>query len=59
MPIVTMENAGKLSKEQKRELIDKLTRAVVDVTGKPKTAVYVRIDEVPRENFGVGGESLE
>lgn len=54
-----MENAGKLSKEQKRELIDKLTRAVVDVTGKPKTAVYVRIDEVPRENFGVGGESLE
>ncbi|RLC50965.1 MAG: hypothetical protein DRZ79_03530 [Candidatus Cloacimonadota bacterium] len=58
MPIVTLENAGKLTKEQKERLIKKLTDVIVEVTGKPAQAVYVRIDEVPRENFGVGGKSL-
>ncbi|MCK4653163.1 MAG: 4-oxalocrotonate tautomerase family protein [Candidatus Cloacimonetes bacterium] len=58
MPIVTLENAGTLTAEQKIELIRKLTDVVVEVTNKPESAVYVRIDEVPRENFGVGGKSL-
>jgi len=58
MPIITLENAGSLSAEQKEQLIKKLTDVIVDVTGKPAAAVYVRIDEVPRENFGVGGKSL-
>jgi 4-oxalocrotonate tautomerase len=58
MPIVTLENAGNLTKEQKERLIKKLTDVIVEVTGKPAQAVYVRIDEVPRENFGVGGKSL-
>ncbi|MEA2095810.1 MAG: 4-oxalocrotonate tautomerase DmpI [Candidatus Cloacimonadota bacterium] len=58
MPIVTLENAGTLTIEQKNQLIKKLTDVVVEVTSKPAAAVYIRIDEVPRENFGVGGKSL-
>ncbi|MDY6914717.1 MAG: tautomerase family protein [Candidatus Cloacimonadota bacterium] len=58
MPVVTLENAGKLRKKQKEELIKKLTQAVTDVTGKSAAAVYVRIDEVERTNFGVGGKPL-
>ena len=58
MPIVTLENAGTLTVEQKTQLIKKLTDVVVEVTNKPDAAVYVRIDEVPRENFGVGGKQL-
>lgn len=58
MPIVTLENAGTLTVEQKTQLIKKLTDVVVEITNKPASAVYVRIDEVPRENFGVGGRSL-
>ena len=58
MPIITMENAGTLSKEQKQELIKRFTKVVVEVTGKAANYVYVRIDEVPRENFGIGGKSL-
>ncbi len=58
MPIVTMENAGSLTDDQKTQLIKKLTNAVVEVTGKPASAVYVRLDEVKRENFGVGGKQL-
>ena len=58
MPIVTLENAGTLTVEQKTQLIKKLTDVVVEVTNKPAAAVYIRIDEVPRENFGVGGKQL-
>jgi len=58
MPIVTLENAGALTVEQKTQLIKKLTDVVVEVTNKPAAAIYIRIDEVPRENFGVGGKSL-
>ena len=58
MPVVTVANAGDLSSEQKIQLIRKLTDVIVEVTKKPEAAVYVRIDEVPRENFGVGGEPL-
>jgi len=58
MPIVTLENVGNLTSDQKKALIKKLTDVVVEVTKKPKEYVYVRIDEVPRENFGVGGEPL-
>jgi 4-oxalocrotonate tautomerase len=58
MPIITLENAGNLEDEQKKALISKLTSVVVEVTGKPASAVYVRIDEVPRNNFGVGGKPL-
>ena len=58
MPIVTLENAGKLDGDQKISLISKLTAVVSEVTGKPESTVYVRIDEVPRENFGVGGKPL-
>ena len=58
MPVITIENAGKLSSDQKKELIMKVTEVISEVTGKPMQAVYVRIDEVPRENFGVGGKPL-
>jgi len=58
MPIITLENAGELSKEKKELLIKKLTDVVAEITGKPEQYIYVRIDEVPRENFGIGGKSL-
>lgn len=54
-----MENAGSLSAAQKQELIKRFTDVVEEVTGKPANYVYVRIDEVPRSNFGIGGKSLE
>ncbi|HCX73430.1 MAG TPA: hypothetical protein DHM37_06920 [Candidatus Cloacimonas sp.] len=59
MPIITMENAGELTLQQKKDLIKKFTDAVVEVTKKPASAVYVRIDEVPRTNFGIGGKALD
>ena len=58
MPIITLENAGGLTLDQKKDLIRELTRVVAEITQKPESVVYVRIDEVPRENFGVGGVPL-
>ncbi len=58
MPVIRMENAGELSKEQKKELIERITDVVEEVTGKAKQYIYVRIEEIERENFGIGGKQL-
>lgn len=50
---ITEEGA---TKEQKAKLIQGVTQLLVDVLGKnPKTTV-VTIDEVPTDNWGIGGE---
>ncbi len=58
MPIVSVENVGKLSDKQKQLLIERITQIVVEVTGKAAESVYIRIDEIPGTNFGVGGKPL-
>ncbi|MCD4818524.1 MAG: 4-oxalocrotonate tautomerase family protein [Candidatus Cloacimonetes bacterium] len=59
MPIITIENAGELTIEQKNQLIRRLTDAVSEITKKPEHYIYVKIVEIPRENFGIGGKSLK
>lgn len=50
---ITEEGA---TKKQKADLIEGVTQLLVDVLGKnPKTTV-VTIDEVPTDNWGIGGE---
>lgn len=58
MPIIHVTNAGELSHEQRERLAAELTDVVHRVTGKGKQYVYVRIDEVPRSAFAVGGKLL-
>ena len=58
MPVVRIENAGDLTREQKQKLIADMTDVIENVTGKARSSVYVKIEEVPRENFGVAGKPL-
>lgn len=58
MPYIHVANAGKLDNQQKKALFEKMTAAICEVTGKPASSVYMRIDEVARDNFGVGGVAL-
>ena len=58
MPVVHIANAGPLDIEQRRRLARDITELLHQVTGKPHSSVYCRIDEVPRENFAVGGTLL-
>ena len=41
------------------ELIDALTDTICDVLGSPKEAVRVLIDEIPKENWGIGGKTAK
>jgi len=58
MPIVRIE-IGKHSKEQKKELIQKVSKVVVEVLKEPKSNIMVLLKEIPDENWGVGGETVK
>jgi len=55
MPIVRIDLWKGREKEKKRELIEKITSAVVDAIGCPIEAVHVIINEVEKDNWGIGG----
>lgn len=58
MPFIDISNAGPLDDDQRRALAREITEVIHKVTGKPHASVYMRIDEVPRLNFAVGGQLL-
>jgi len=49
---------GKTSPDQKKELIEKLTKAAVEVTAFPAEAYTVFIEEFEDESVGVAGQQL-
>lgn len=57
MPIITVDLAG-LEKEKKAELIKAMTDAAVAVTNIPADKFTVLINELGRDNIGVGGRQL-
>ena len=57
MPVITVQLAHQ-SKEKKKEIIERLTKAMVEVTNVPAQAFTVIIDEHDPENIGVGGVPL-
>ena len=52
---ITKEGA---TAEQKARLISGVTQLLVDVLGKNPQTVFVVIDEVDTDNWGVGGEPI-
>ncbi len=59
MPIVTIDMWAGRTKEQKEMLIEKVTRAVVDVVGCPPDAVQVILRETEKSNWGIGGKTAD
>jgi 4-oxalocrotonate tautomerase len=58
MPIISWEG-GKLTKEQKKDLIQRLTEVAVEVTKVPVKFYSVVIREQQDENLGFAGETVE
>ncbi len=58
MPVIRLD-IGKITPEQKRQLIEKLTDTVVEITHIPKPAFTVLIQEFDDESCGVGGVTLD
>ncbi len=57
MPVITVEMTHQ-TKEKKKEIIEKLTKTMVEITDIPAQAFTVFINEYDRESIGVGGVPL-
>lgn len=58
MPYITIES-GALAPGQKKELIERLTMTTAEITGIPPQFFMVSIKELPDENIGIGGKSID
>lgn len=58
MPYISVES-GALTSEQKNELIELLTATASNITNIPAQFFTVTIKELPDENFGIGGKSID
>jgi len=47
------------TEDQKRAVIQKVTQALVEALGAPQQNVRVWIHDVPKENWGIAGESAK
>ncbi len=57
MPIITIEG-GQINSKQKRELISKITLLASEVMQIPSDFFMITIKELPDENIGIGGKSI-
>ncbi|MCP1223873.1 4-oxalocrotonate tautomerase DmpI [Sebaldella sp. S0638] len=58
MPLITIES-GKLSDEQKSELISRVTETAAEIMNVPKEFFFISIKELPDENIGIGGKTIK
>jgi 4-oxalocrotonate tautomerase len=57
MPTIQV-GIGIMTKEKKKELIERITEVVSDVAQLPKQTITIIIDEKHADNIGVGGVQL-
>lgn len=58
MPYISIES-GRLTAEQKKQLIERLTKIASEVTYIPEQFFTVTIKELSDENFGIDGKSID
>ena len=58
MPYISIES-GKMTAEQKKQLIERLTTTASEITHIPEQFFTISIKEIPDENFGSGGKSID
>jgi 4-oxalocrotonate tautomerase len=56
MPYVTVKMLEGRTDEQKKALVEKVTKAVVETTGASVDKVVVFIDEMKKTNYAVAGK---
>jgi 4-oxalocrotonate tautomerase len=55
MPIIRVELWEGRTLEQKRELVEVLTRETARIVGSEPESIYIVIEDVKKENWGAGG----
>lgn len=53
MPIINL-TMGPLTNEQKKEIIERVTETLMDITKIPEHSFTTIINELPYENLGIG-----
>ncbi len=59
MPVLQANIIEGRSDEMKERLIEELTEACVRALDAPRESVRVIINEMPKQHFGIGGESAK
>jgi len=59
MPLAQLFLIEGRTEDQKRAVIEKVTGAIVEATGAPREAVRVWIQEVPKTNWGIAGQTAK
>jgi 4-oxalocrotonate tautomerase len=59
MPYVSIRVAGKLTRDQKKSIVQGVTEVIAEAAGKPKDSILIFIDEESRENIAKGGVLLD
>ena len=59
MPIIQIHMIEGRTDEQKEAVIREVTEAMVRAVGAPRESVRVLINEMPKQHFGIGGESAK
>ena len=58
MPVITV-TMGQASEEQKKKLVENLTREAMEITQLGADHFTVFIQELPFENIGLGGKTIK
>jgi len=56
MPLIRVEIWEGRNPDLKRKLVKELTKVTVEILGCPEQAVTVVINDIPKHNWGIGGE---
>ena len=59
MPFAQIHMIEGRTEDQKRAVIEKVSAALVEATGAPKEAIRVWIQEVPKTNWGIAGQTAK
>lgn len=59
MPVVTIKLAGTLSREQKQKIAEEVTATLARHAHKPASYTYIAFEELPEENWAIGGKLLD
>lgn len=59
MPVVTIKIAGSLTRDQKVKIAEEVTATLERHAQKPAKYTYIAFEELPDENWAVGGRLLD
>ena len=56
MPYINVQILKGATHEQKKEVVQQMTKTLVDVLGKKPEHIHIVIDEINEDNWGFNGE---